>query len=113
MVHPNFLLAGINSAILCKEVTGEKLSHKDSLLSLETEIRQSFKNTDASYDKTDDIYKKKQCQLRQCNKIKSVETCYKCKNQTCCKCISKVWPKLLCKNVMAEYFTLLYIINLF
>ena len=46
-------LAGINSAILYKEASGEKLSRKDYPLSLVSEMQQTFKNTGATYEETD------------------------------------------------------------
>ena len=73
-------LAGINSAILYKEVTGEKLSRKDYLLSPVTEMQQTFKNADAENEETDgDIEfqevpasnKRKQCQVRLCKNNKA------------------------------------------
>ena len=47
-------LAGINSAILYKEVTGEKLSRKDYPLSSVAEMPQIFMNAGATSEGTDD-----------------------------------------------------------
>ena len=47
-------LARINSAILYKEVTGEKLSRKDNPLSLVAEMQQIFMNAGATFEGTDD-----------------------------------------------------------
>lgn len=100
-------LAGINAVILYREVTGEKISRKDFLLSLATEMQQAFKKSVATNDDIEsDIEveevvasnKRKQCQVRLCKNNKAAETCYKCKKQTCGKCTSKVFKKLLCKK---------------
>ena len=102
MAHPFFLnmldLAGINSAILCEEVPGEKLSRKDYLLSSVAEMQQTSVNTGATYEETDDdmefqevstLRKRKQCQVRLNKNSHKCKSCHKCK-QTCGKCTSKV-----------------------
>ena len=100
-------LAGINSAILYKEVTGEQISRKDYMLSLVTEMQQVFKQTAATkaeneneidFQEVPASSKRKQCQVRLCKNNKAVETCFRYKKQTCGKCTGKVLKKLLCKK---------------
>lgn len=103
-------LAGINSWVLYKEATGEKISRQQFLFQLAEELAEDFQ--DAQQKEQEDIQEtstnsssvscvRKKCQIRFCKKKnKTTKICFECKKYVCGKCAFQ--KPIICK-ICAEH----------
>jgi hypothetical protein len=95
-------LAGINSWILYKETTGEKISRKKFLFKLSEELASEFKVSRQKKEvpnvifKTETVSERKRCSIGYCNNNKAMNVCHGCKKSVCGKCTAH--KMYFCKN---------------
>jgi hypothetical protein len=95
-------LAGINSWILYKETTGEKISRKDFLFKLAEELASEFQSSRTKSDdsnlsvKNETLTDRKRCHIGYCNNNKASNVCHNCKKSVCGKCTAR--KLYYCKN---------------
>lgn len=98
-------LAGINSWILYKEVTGQKISRQEFLLQLAEELAEDYheflQETQDNLQMTSSespniLNSRKACQIKFCRENKTTKTCIKCKKYVCGKCMAE--NPIICKK---------------
>jgi hypothetical protein len=102
-------LAGINSWILYKETTGEKISRKKFLFGLAEELASDYVElkrktksedsfcADTSVSTNNSVnVDRKRCSIVFCNRNKATTICNKCKKCVCGGCTSR--KLYMCKN---------------
>jgi hypothetical protein len=98
-------LAGINSWILYKNATGEKITRQRFLCNLAEDLTSEYvlskqKPNESSLSMTSSsscvVYERKSCKIGYCNNNKANNACFKCKKSVCGKCTSR--KICFCKN---------------
>ena len=96
-------LAGINAFVLYKKRTGDKVSRRDFLLKLATELREDYISEKSSRNASvsgppslsttstkTKAEKRKQCQIAaNCSQNKTSKLCCKCNKPVCGKCTAR------------------------
>jgi len=99
-------LAAINAWVLYKEVTGEKISRREFILTLAEELvtpnkeqrgRGPTAEENADVDLQNPKGERKKCQVKkECQRNKTRYTCSKCQKNVCKKCIGREAQIILC-----------------